>query len=204
MIIKKQTQNGFTLLEILIAISIVAVFLGVVVYFGFDITGFNSFITENIISQNELQLTLNSLVTEIRSMGPSSIGGYPLETATSSSLIFYSDIDQDGLFERVRYFLTGATLMKGVIKPAGSPLAYNLTDEKTTEAVHYVISDPSSIFKYYGFESVVGDPPLSFPINPALVRSIRAELTTDRDIQSQPGAVTFSVFATIRNLRNTQ
>ena len=197
-------NRGFTLLEILITICIVTALLGVIIYLGFDIIGFNSFISENIISQNELQLSLNSMITEIRSMGPSSVGSYPIETANLNSLTFYSDTDKDGLFERIRYYYNGTTLMRGSIKPSGSPLAYNPANEKTNEVIHFVISNPADTFVYYGKDATSSSAPLVTPINPSQVRSIKTTIIADRDPKAEPGPVIFSVFATIRNLRNAQ
>jgi prepilin-type N-terminal cleavage/methylation domain-containing protein len=204
MINLKNKENGFTLLEMLITICIFTVLLGVVLYFGFDITGINFFLSENLISQNELQLTLNSFVTEIRSMGPSNVGSYPIESATASSFVFYSDSDQDGLFERIRYYMAGNTLMRGIIKPTGSPLTYNSANEKTTESIHFVTSNPSTIFSYYARGQISSSTPMVFPVNPNLIRSIKAQLTTDRDTTQLPEAVTYRVFATIRNFRLLQ
>jgi prepilin-type N-terminal cleavage/methylation domain-containing protein len=197
-------EQGFTLIEILISMFIFCAILGLIFYFGFNISGFNSFISSNLYSQNELELTLNVMVTEIRSMGPSNVGSYPIESASANSLIFFSDTDQDGLLERIRYFMSGNTFMKAVTKPTGSPLTYNPTNEKTTEAVHDVTSDPTTIFSYYAKKAIVGDTPMSSPISISQIRSIRISMTTDKDVNTEPGPVTFNVFSTIRNMRTNQ
>ena len=38
-------------------------------------------------------------------------------------------LDDDGLKEKIRYYLTGTTLKKGVIKPTGSPPVYLSANE---------------------------------------------------------------------------
>lgn len=200
----QKKEDGFTLLEMIIAIFVFTAILGLVLTLGFDISGLNNFLGENIITQNEIQLTLNGLVTELRSMGPSSIGGYPIEAAGTNYLTFFSDLDQDGLFERVRYYMNGATFMRGVIKPSGSPLTYNPANEKTTEAIHYIVSNPASVFSYYEKQTISSDPPMTAPIDPYLIRSIKVSLTSDRNGAAEPGPLAYEIFATIRNFRMTE
>jgi len=198
----KSRPDGFTLIEILIATAIFVSLLGVILYFGFNASGLNIFLSENLVSQNELQLTLNSIVVEVRSMGPSSVGGYPIESANAGSFVFFSDTDNDGLFERVRYYYSNGTLMRGWTKPSGNPLLYDHAGEKTTEAVHFVISQPSAIFTYYSKNQTSGDGPMTVPINPNLVRAVKIELAADRDPDQLPEPVIYRIFATIRNFRN--
>lgn len=132
-------------------------------------------------------------------MGPSNIGGYPIESASASSLVFYSDFDNDGLFERIRYYLESGVLKRGVIIPSGSPLAYLPGNEKVREAVHYVIAP--DIFSYYPKEAGSGGSPLSSPVAPSLIRLVKINLTIDENPQKPPAAASLTTVITIRNLR---
>lgn len=198
-------NKGFTILEVLISIAIFTAILGIVLSLGFNISDYNTFLSENMYSQNEVELTLSAMAPEIRSMGPSNTGAFSLELAAPTSLTFYSDIDQDGLFERVRYFMSGTTLMKGIVKPSGSPLSYNLAAERTTESVHGVIlGNPAVIFSYYAKKMTDNDPAMAQPVNPSLIKSIRVQVTADSNGQPEPGPVMFVTFTTIRNLQTNQ
>lgn len=192
-------NKGFTLVEIII---VLAVFSGIVLMVSFltlDISSFSLFFGENLSVQQELQLSLVPMVSEVRSMGRSSTGSYPIASAAANSLIFYSDIDNDGLFEKMRYFMDGDIFKKGVIKPTGSPLTYDPTQESVYELVHYV-TNFSSIFKYYD-ESFTGTQvPLSFPIDVSAIRTMKASLTVDRNPNVLPGPFDFSVTASPRNI----
>lgn len=198
----KNIKTGFTLLETLIVLFIFSSLMILVVYFGINISSFNNFLAINMSSQAQIQLTLSSLVSELRSMGPSNLGSYPIEYASQNTLTFFSDIDQDGLFERVRYFLDGTIIKKGVIKPSGSPLIYDLNDENVSDVVDYVTNN--LIFSYYPKKFSATDPAMTAPINPNLIRSIKAEITADQTPNIEPGPVSFSTFATIRNFRMSQ
>jgi hypothetical protein len=188
----------------LVVICVLCVLLGVVVNIGFNITGFNGFLTQNITAQNELQMTLYTFVTELRSMGPSAVGAYPIESASATSLVFFSDIDQDGVFERLRYYLNGNIMMKGVIKPSGAPLTYDPANEKTTEAVHNVISSSNPIFSYFAYKSILTDPIMTAPVTVSLIRAVKFQLTTGTTGINQSASVSYGVFGTIRNLRTIQ
>ena len=73
---------------------------------------------------------MKTMVSEIRTASTANTGAYTIGLATDSALTFYSDTDNDGLKEKVRYFITGTTLQKGLTKPTGSPLSYNALMKK--------------------------------------------------------------------------
>lgn len=206
MIRLKHTTNqvkisGFTLMEILISIAILTGITLFISYFSLDVSNFAGFFSESIATQQEIQQTLKILKTEVRSMGSANNGSYAVESASANSFIFFSDFDGDGLFERIRYYLEDNTLKKGVIKPTGNPLVYLTSDEKVSESVHYIIPNPPPIFTYYPKDSDINGTALTAPIDPALVRLIKVNLTADENPQKPPGPANISIFISIRNLR---
>lgn len=171
--------------------------------FSGDTLNFRVFLGESLQIQQELEATLRHLVTEIRSVGPSNIGSYPLAQATTSSLIFYSDIDKDGSFERVRYFLSGSTFKKGVIKPSGPPWVYSTSSEIITDRIKNVIATSSPIFSYYAADYTGAEGPLTYPLDIFNIRVIKVEITADQAAGTRtPAPVTLSIYATMRNLRS--
>ncbi|MBI5079509.1 fibronectin type III domain-containing protein [Candidatus Wolfebacteria bacterium] len=197
---KRKINAGFTIIEVMISFTVLAAVVLVVALFSQDIFKFSGFFSESLKTQQEVQQTFQSLAIEIRSMGPSSIGSYSIAEATTSTLVFYSDIDRDGLFERVKYFLNGSTLEKGVVKPTGNPLVYNLTGEAVNEVIHGVVATSSGVFSYYGADYTGSEPPMSFPINISDIRLIKAEISAQGNAKSP--VEKFSILATPRNLRS--
>ena len=191
---------GFTLVELLIAITISTVALGLVTYFAIDLSSFGVDLGNRLETERELEMTLRSILVEIRSMGPADNGSYDIALANTNALTFYSDLDGDGKFEQVRYFLDGTTLKKGVTSSQGTPATYPPANENISETVHFMVPGPA-IFTYYG----TGDPSttasLSSPVNIGLIRLVKIRGTTDRDPILPPLPTTLSVTATIRNLR---
>jgi prepilin-type N-terminal cleavage/methylation domain-containing protein len=193
--------RGFTLAEILIATAVMTLVMVIVLRYTADVASFGIDLGDRIEVERELELTLRVLVTEIRSMGPGENGAFPIALAASDSLTFYTDVDNDQTFEQVRYFLAGTTLRKGVIEPVGiDQPVYPPADEQVTDVVHFMVPG-QTIFTYFaeGYPDSIG--PLPSPVNPSLVRMIRATGVTDKDTSLPPLPFTLSVSATIRNLR---
>ena len=134
-------------------------------------------------------------------MGPANNGGYPIESATATSFIFYTDLDGDKLFERVRYYLEGNILKRGMIKPTGNPAVYLSANEQIREVVHNIISNPPPIFSYYPKDVDGTGTALVSPVDPSLVRLLKIDIASDQDPQKAPGPATLKAFITIRNFR---
>ncbi len=194
------TSRAFTLIEVLIAMALTTIGLVFVTYFAADIGHFGTDLNTRLTTQRELEVVLRTMISEIRSMGPGGNGAYPVATATATTFTFYSDIEGDGKFDQVRYFLSGSLIKKGATKPtATEPVDYPPANEVVTDVVHYVTS--TSLFTYYpeGLPSETG--PLSSPVDVASVRLITISATTDEDTTKSPSATTLSITTTIRNLR---
>lgn len=192
-------NRGFTLLEILIAVAISATALAFISYFTIDVAGFGLNIQSRLQTERELEMTLRIMLTEIRSMGPAANGAYNIAIANATTFQFYSDIDGDGSFEQVRYFLNGTILQKGITDPVGSPATYPAQNEIISDVVHSLI--PGPIFTYYGSGYPNETGPLPTPTEIALIRLVKISGTTDEDTTKPPAPTTLSIHATIRNLR---
>lgn len=193
-------SKGFTLIEIVVAMGIVSGIILIVTMFSMDIFDFGIFLGDNLSAQRELQLTLRVMTSEIRAMASSANGSYAIESATADSLTFYSDIDGDGSTERIRYFLQGNILKKGIIKPIGNPLAYLSADEKISEQVHNIYNGTGNIFFYYNSVYSGSEPALSQPVDISAVRFIKADITVDKNPVDSKARVNFSTSVNIRNL----
>jgi Tfp pilus assembly protein FimT len=166
----KKTRSGFTLVE-------VAVGGAIMVIIGVALAGLQYLISQNQIvvfsGSTKLDAANNAartMVREIRTMRSGDNGAYPIESATSQSIIFYSDIDYDGQAERIRYFLTGTTLQKGTIDPVGYPVTYPTNTEKIRTVADYVRNGSSPIFYYYN--NAYPTDTINNPLNPISIASI--------------------------------
>jgi len=135
-------------------------------------------------------------------MSPSSLGSYPIEIAADNTLVFFTDINDDGLKERVRYFVQGTTLKKGVISPTGSPLAYVSANETFTELVHNLRNGSTPVFTYYDTNYNGTTSPLTQPVDISFIRLIKVNMIVDVDPNRSPVPVTVTTQISVRNLKD--
>ena len=197
----KKDKKGFTLIEILIAISIFIAIVGVLTLFVINIFNYNSYIGAKLTTADINREALRKITAEIRSASISSNGAYPIDTANATSFSFYVDINNDGLKEKIRYFVNGTTLKRGVIKPTGNPPVYNSGNEIVTDFVKN-LTNTSSIFSYYDENYDGTTAPLPTPININLIRLVKITITSDTNLNRAPGADTLTTQISIRNLKD--
>ena len=193
-------RKGFTLVEIIFGISIFILILLAITLFSRNIWVYNSFISSGLSDTDDGRKAIKSMTAEIRTASAASNGSYAVNQATATSFIFYSDIYDNGLKERVRYFLNGSLLQKGVTIPTGSPLGYDLAIEKITTLLTNVTS--TSIFNYYNANYDGTTAALSFPVDVSQVRLVKITVTVDKDPNKPPAPTTFSTQVSIRNLKD--
>lgn len=194
-------RPGLTLLELVIALGIAA--LVAVAVFGFqrDYFQLNRLVGGGLEREAEIRQVLKDFSAEVRSAQPSSLGAYPIETASSVSFAFFTDADGDALKERVRYFLAGTILKKGILKPTGNPLTYNPLSEVTRDRIPGV-TGPAQLFSYFDAAYDGTALPLAEPLDIPTIRMVRLTLDVDPNGSKPPGAVTYTTQATPRNLRS--
>ncbi len=199
---QKKIKYGFSIIEVLVVIFITTLVGTAVVIFQKDVFSLNAVLSSGFVVQNEARGALGTMTAEIRPLSPSSIGSYPIAEADSDSFIFYSDIDNDQLKERVRYFLNGTVLEKRVIKPVGVPLIYNPVNEIISEMIHDVANGATPIFDYYDTNYDGATAPLAQPIDIPTIRLVKITIIVDEDINKYPSPVTFTTQVSMRNLKD--
>lgn len=148
----KHSQSGFTLVEVLIALVLVIFILGAMLalqdmIFNQQQTTINSYVTIDTANR-----TVERMAREIRNSRIADNGAYTLEILDDQNLAFYGDADGDSSIERIRYFLDGAVLKKGVIEPTSHPVTYPLANEVVTEVAEGIVNGTEPIFYYYNGE----------------------------------------------------
>ena len=202
MLFNKKNNSGLSIIEVLVVIFILTVIGVAVAKFQIDIFSFSTSLSNTLVAQQEVRQAFKMMSGEIRSLSVSSIGSYPIAEADSTSFTFYSDIDDDGLKERIRYFLDGNILKKGTIKPTGSPLIYNPANEKVTEVVHYIANSGIPIFDYYDAYYDGTTLPIPLPVNLSEVRLVKITIFTDRDPSRSPAPLSMTTHVSMRNLKD--
>lgn len=197
----RNRNRGFTLIEVVVAMGLfVMIIVGLTTFITMTFKS-NDVIYNQLSAQKDARAALSMVVKEVRNAGSSSIGSYLIDTATSSTLSFYSDINNDTFRERVRYFVSGNEFKKGVIVPNGSPLSYNPANETIATVARDLIPN-SEPFQYFN-ETYNGNGTglLAEPVNVVDVRYIRITIVIDQRPNVAPVPLTASTEVEIRNLK---
>lgn len=196
-------NKGFTLTELIVSLAIFSLISVGISLYQRNVFYFNSTIQGGLRAQLDARQVVKTMISELRKTTTSSTGSFAIESATSTSLIFYTDINSDGKIDRVRYFLSGSILKKGVVVPTGSPYTYNLGSEVVTNIISNVVSSSTlPTFQYFSSIYDGTTQPLSYPININSVRLVRVNVIIDTDPNRSPTPMMVTSSVSLRNLKD--
>ncbi len=196
----KKDRFGFSLVEATVAVAIITLLLLALIVFQRNYFTLNHIVEGGLNRETGVRKILNSFATEVRAAQQSGAGGYYIETADANTFSFFTNTDTDALIERVRYFLSGTTLKKGILKPTGMPLMYVSVNEKISDVLQDV-TGPAAIFAYYNGAYTGTEAALAQPVVVNAIRFIRLTVTVNPMGSNPPGPVTATIASDIRNLR---
>ncbi len=193
-------EHGLTMVELVFAIAIV-VFLGtVVVNFQNNIFSSGDFLQKSFLAEGDARSVLRVLVSELRSMNYSGFGGYPITSVEPNSIIFFSDINSDKITERLRYFVEGGHLKRGVVFSEGTPPSYDIFKESVSIIVRDIVSE--NVFFYFDTNYEGTGEQLTHPINIPIIKLIKIKLIIDLDKGEREVPFEISSQVSIRNLKD--
>lgn len=196
--------KGFTLLEVIIVLGLAAIIGWLLSGILRDIFYHNFLISRTLVAESQAKMAMSRLTSELRRAQVASTGAYPIEEAGTSTLTFYSDLNNSGQRARVRYFLEGQTLKKGILEPQGEPLTYNLSEEKIIIMAENFLATSSPLFSYYdsSYDGASSSPSLGYPIEIKDIRLVKIDfwLESGRAGLGQPFYLSSQVM--LRNLKD--
>jgi hypothetical protein len=196
-------QKGFSFAETIIGVAIFLLVSFLVSSFAKDIFSFNYILQGNLNAEIDSRHVVKIIVTELREAGPSGLGAYAIASATPSTIIFYTDVDNDGIREKVRYFISGSNLKRGVVTPTGSPLVYDDTKEKLYTIISgFVSSSTLPLFQYYPSSYAGTSSPLTVPVDISSIRLVKVAVIIDKDPNRSPINIVTTSQVSIRNLKD--
>lgn len=160
----------------------------------------NAYVFEATLSVDSARRGLATTLHALREASYADDGNYPIASAATSSIVFYSDVDSDGGIERVRVYLINGTLYRTVINAAGNPPAYTGQPTATSTIATYVRNASTTpMFTYYdstGVQLSTTSPNIS------QIASVTTSLLVDINPTRAPNVLTLTGSATLRNLRD--
>lgn len=195
--------KGFNLVEIAVVLGILGLMIITVYAFIGQSYHLEDFVSEQLTAVEQARKGVETFVQELREAAPGDDGSYAIVSADSQSLIFFSDIDADVLTERVRYFLDGTELKKGVIEPNEESFQYNENDETISTVAKYIQNGSEVVFTYYNgdYPTDTTNNPLTYPADQNEIKLVQISLQVNVTPEDVPGTYTLNSFAQIRNLK---
>lgn len=198
--------RGMTLVEMMMAIFIMLIAMEGFTLLFLKSFETNSFILEEGVASAAASRVVSDVVSDLRKARQADNGAYPVASGSNFDLKVYLDIDNDGVTERVHYYLNSEKLYRGVTNPnAGLPVTYPAGDQTTTMLLDYVVNtNAQPIFYYYNkdYPTDTTHNPLSTPISVNTAKLIRVHLRVNIDPIKAPNNINIESFAELRNLNN--
>lgn len=200
---KSKYKKGITVVELLVSVAILSLLTVTATTFQKDVFSLNSNLQSNLNVQLEARHVIKNIVSELRKVSVSATGSYPIELASSTGITFYSDVNNNGSIDKVRYYLSGKTIKRGVIAPTGNPAVYNAGSEVTTTLLNYVVASSTlPIFQYYTSDYAGTSTPLTIPPNISTIRLIKITVIIDTDPNRSPVPMVVTSQVNLRNLKD--
>lgn len=194
------TARGMTMMEAIIAIAILSiVMLGTTTLFAtiWKMQGFS--MREGLASQ-QASYAVTRMTDLIRDARQADNGMYAVVSATPNEFIVYTDMESDGVTERVRFYRDGGGIYRGITVPGGGfPVTYNTATETVEQIARDVVDNDDSValFTYFDADNaqIAASPTIE------TVRMVQITVTVDVDPTQLPEGVQVASFASLRNLR---
>lgn len=194
-----RNNRGFTLVEMLVVIFITGV-LGVAL--NSMIVNFyrtNAFLLEQTKAIDSAHRGLSTSFIDLRQSSYGDDGSYPIQSVATSTITFFSDVDNDGVVEKIRLYLSNGNFYRGVTESTSTPPTYSGQPETTILIANYVRNSTSTpIFRFYdgaGVELASSTAPI------AAIATISTSLMVDLNPLRAPDILTLQETATLRNIR---
>lgn len=192
-------SRGYTLIETIISVTIFSVLSIMVAGSIVFLYRTHSQSIQQAFALASARKGIDLMVRDIREAAFSDDGAFPVVGIGAHEFIFYSDTDRDDNVERIRYFVEGTDLKRGVVDPTGSPPVYTVGNEVVSIVSDNVRNAEQSValFRYYddsGTEIVDAADILD-------VSFVTLNVIVNVDPNRLPGEFTLYSSATIRNLK---
>ncbi len=191
------SRRGMTLIEALVWIAMFTATMLAIVSSVLYFYRTSNFAIQEATAITSAQRGLDLMVRHIREASYASNGAYPIAALGTSTMTFYAEVDGDSGVERVRYYLSGLDLVRGIVEPTGDPAAYT-SAEATSSISQSVrnIDENISLFTYYDKDGAQ----ISDYARLADLRFVTLNLSVDIDPNRTPTTTKMRSSAALRNL----
>ncbi len=120
----ENSSLGMSFIEVMVWIGVLLLLMFAMTVAIINVYRNNSYTFERALAVLSARKGLENAVQLVREAQYSDSGAYPIVELSNNSFTFYADYDNDDSVEKIRIFLEGDALKRGVVEPAGSPATY--------------------------------------------------------------------------------
>src|SRR3989339_841308 len=128
-----KNRKAFTLIEIIVVMAIFSILVAGASWFVIGTNKDLAVMWEQLITQNEGKKTIDHVVNYVRRAETSSVGAYSLDTTEDYNLVFYANVDEDSMIEKVKFWLDTDNILKETITKPSSTASSNLYENGSSE-----------------------------------------------------------------------
>ncbi len=208
--ISKRTYRGVTFVEMIVTIAITSIIMIGTSLFFVRMWTTHHFVFKSGVASFVASKAVEDAVSVMRKAQQAQNGAFPIELANEHEFEFYADFDNDGVVEKVRYFVEDDTFKREVTEPGNDvPPIYNGNVEVRDIAknVRNDIASGEAVFEYYGIDSKIykyddiNTKVLATPVTPADIRMVKIVLYINPEpVFRSPDNVRIQSFVVVRNL----
>ncbi len=194
-------RSGFTIVEVITAVALSSILMVMIIDLMLQTNRVQIFLSDQSTAISTADETLNLFSKELRETTDGADGAYAMAEATTTSLAFYSDIDEDSFTEYLRYELVGTDIQKTLIEPTGSPAQYLPQNGVTTTVAFSIVNVSFSgnpLFSYYDTNNVQ----LGEPISLSDTTMVKIHLDVNVNPNQIPDTHTSETIVQLRNLND--
>jgi type II secretory pathway pseudopilin PulG len=193
-------SRGLTLIEAMVWIALmtsaITAIASTILYFYRT----NAYSLEQATAVTAAQRGLEQTVRTVREAAYSSQGAFPIVSVDPNDFVFYADVDADPLIERVHYYLSGTTLMRGVLDPTGNPPDYVGVEQTEIVSEHVRnVAQGLPVFEYF---DALGAQIASSTSAYTSVRFVKVTLAVNVNTATLPNQLSLYSSTALRNLIN--
>lgn len=192
-------KRGFSFAEVIVVVAVTTLVGMTINTLIFNFYRSNAYLLQQTSAVDSAHRGLRTSFEELRQATYGEDGSYPILSAATSSITFYSDVDNDGSVEKIHVYLSGTSFYRGITEATGTPPTYTSQPEVRYTIANYVRNGTSTpIFKFYdedGTQLSTTSPVV------ADISTISISLMVDLNPFRAPDILTLDESATLRNLR---
>jgi type II secretory pathway pseudopilin PulG len=151
-------EGGYTLVEMLVVVTMLSAVLGVMFRGLVSLQDSAAGNEERLINLDEARLLMATITKDIRTAAQLTTGATPFEVADSREAVFYANVGNTSGPSKIHVYVDSENrLLESVIPPdAGSAPNYTYTGAATVRAVGRFVVPGSVIFEYQYFDDDTG------------------------------------------------